>query len=115
MSSNIFGINFEDKPEEVTKILKDKYLILKEIKKNEITSNPELPINYIIEGDNYYSLNLLKFSHKNTFDLIYIDPPYNRPGQKFKYNNNFVDSEDPWYHSSWLSFMNHRLKIAKEL
>lgn len=74
-----------------------------------------MPNNYIIEGDNYYSLNLLKFSHKNSFDLIYIDPPYNRPGQKFKYNNNFVDSEDPWLHSSWLSFMNHRLKIAKEL
>ena len=23
----------------------------------------------------------------NKIDLIYIDPPYNRPGQKFKYNN----------------------------
>lgn len=115
MFSKIFGINFEDKPEEVTKILDKNYLIIKEIEKNQIISNPNLPNNYIIEGDNYYSLNLLKFSHKNSFDLIYIDPPYNRPGQKFKYNNNFVDSEDPWLHSSWLSFMNHRLKIAKEL
>ena len=115
MFSKIFGINFEDKPEEVTKILDKNYLIIKEIEKNQIISNPNLPNNYIIEGDNYYSLNLLKFSHKNSFDLIYIDPPYNRPGQKFKYNNNFVDSEDPWLHSSWLSLMNHRLKIAKEL
>ncbi len=115
MNSNIFGINFQDKPEEVTKILEENYLTIKEVKDNEIISDPSLPINYIIEGDNFYSLNLLKFTHKRSFDLIYIDPPYNRPGQKFKYNNNFIDSEDPWYHSSWLSFMNHRLKIAKEL
>ncbi len=115
MNSNIFGINFQDKPEEVTKILEENYLTIKEVKDNEIISDPSLPINYIIEGDNFYSLNLLKFTHKRSFDLIYIDPPYNRPGQKFKYNNKFIDSEDPWLHSSWLSFMNHRLKIAKEL
>ena len=115
MNSNIFGINFQDKPEEVTKILEENYLTIKEVEDNEIISDPSLPINYIIEGDNFYSLNLLKFTHKRSFDLIYIDPPYNRPGQKFKYNNEFIDSEDPWYHSSWLSFMNHRLKIAKEL
>lgn len=113
--NNIFGINFENKSEEVTEILNNNYLTIKEIEKNEIISNLDLPINYIIEGDNYYSLNLLKFTHKNSFDLIYIDPPYNRPGQKFKYNNNFIESEDPWLHSSWLSFMSHRLKIAKEL
>ena len=115
MNSNIFGINFEDKPEEATKILEDNYLTIKEVEDNKIISDPSLPINYIIEGDNFYSLNLLKFTHKRSFDLIYIDPPYNRPGQKFKYNNKFIDSEDPWLHSSWLSFMNHRLKIAKEL
>ncbi len=115
MNSNIFGINFEDKPEEATKILEDNYLTIKEVEDNKIISDPSLPINYIIEGDNFYSLNLLKFTHKRSFDLIYIDPPYNRPGQRFKYNNEFIDNEDPWYHSSWLSFMNHRLKIAKEL
>ena len=115
MNSNIFGINFQDKPEEATKILEENYLTIKEVEDNEIISDPSLPINYIIEGDNFYSLNLLKFTHKRSFDLIYIDPPYNRPGQKFKYNNKFIDSEDPWLHSSWLSFMNHRLKIAKEL
>ena len=115
MNSNIFGINFQDKPEEATKILEDNYLTIKEVEDNKIISDPSLPINYIIEGDNFYSLNLLKFTNKRSFDLIYIDPPYNRPGQKFKYNNEFIDSEDPWYHSSWLSFMNHRLKIAKEL
>ena len=115
MNSNIFGINFQDKREEATKILEDNYLTIKEVEDNEIISDPSLPINYIIEGDNFYSLNLLKFTHKRSFDLIYIDPPYNRPGQKFKYNNKFIDSEDPWLHSSWLSFMNHRLKIAKEL
>ena len=72
MNSNIIGINFEDRPEEATEILEDNYLTIKEVEDNEIISDPSLPTNYIIEGDNYYSLNLLKFTHKRNFDLIYI-------------------------------------------
>ena len=47
--------------------------------------------------------------------MIYIDPPYNTGNKDFVYNDSFVDSEDSFRHSKWLSFMNKRLKIAKGL
>src|SRR5699024_3317617 len=46
---------------------------------------------------------------------IYIDPPYNTGNTDFVYNDKFVDGEDSWRHSKWLSFMNKRLRLAREL
>lgn len=48
-------------------------------------------------------------------DVIYIDPPYNTGNNDFKYNDCFVDKEDSYRHSKWLSFMSKRLKLAKNL
>ena len=70
--------------------------------------------NCLIEGDNYDSLTFLKNSGVRV-DCIYIDPPYNTGNKDFVYNDKYIDSEDTWRHSSWLSFMNKRLKLAKEL
>ena len=47
--------------------------------------------------------------------MIYIDPPYNTGNKDFKYNDNFVDREDAYRHSKWLSFLHKRLLIAKRL
>jgi adenine-specific DNA-methyltransferase len=33
----------------------------------------------------------------------------------FKYNDNYVDKEDAFRHSKWISFMEHRMKLAKRL
>ena len=48
-------------------------------------------------------------------DVIYIDPPYNTGNKDFKYNDRFVDREDSYRHSKWLSFMHKRLRLAKRL
>ncbi|MDD4466970.1 MAG: site-specific DNA-methyltransferase [Candidatus Shapirobacteria bacterium] len=92
--------------------------ILKEVKTKEVNNDKGKPINLLIEGDNYHSLAVLNFTHQEAVDLIYIDPPYNRGvkgGNDFRYNDKFVDSEDPFRHSKWLSFMEKRLKLAKNL
>lgn len=92
--------------------------ILKEVKGKEINGDKTKPVNLLIEGDNYHSLAVLNFTHHELVDLIYIDPPYNRGvkgGNDFRYNDKFVDSEDPFRHSKWLSFMEKRLKLAKNL
>src|SRR3990170_4942620 len=92
--------------------------ILKEIKGKEINGDKGKPVNLLIEGDNYHSLAVLNFTHQEAIDMIYIDPPYNRGvkgGNDFRYNDKFVDSEDPFRHSKWLSFMEKRLKLAKNL
>jgi adenine-specific DNA-methyltransferase len=47
--------------------------------------------------------------------VIYIDPPYNTGNKDFIYNDSFVDKEDSYRHSKWLSFMKKRLRLAKDL
>jgi adenine-specific DNA-methyltransferase len=48
-------------------------------------------------------------------DCIYIDPPYNTGDKSWRYNNDYVDGNDRWRHSKWLSFMEKRLELAKRL
>lgn len=69
----------------------------------------------LIEADNYHALQLLEYLYADKVDCIYIDPPYNNRAKDWKYNNDYVDSNDVYRHSKWLSFMEKRLKLAKKL
>lgn len=110
-----FGLVWEDKSEDVVELCKQKLPILKEVKSKEITTDKNKPINVLIEGDNYHALSVLNYTHKGAVDVIYIDPPYNTGARDWTYNNNYVDAEDPYRHTKWLSFMSHRLRLAKNL
>ena len=79
---------------------------------NQQISNPN---HIIIEGDNLEALTVLSYTHAGKIDVIYIDPPYNTGNKDFVYNDSYVDSEDSYRHSKWLSFMSKRLRIAKKL
>lgn len=90
--------------------------VLKEVKSKEIADkDTSKPINILIEGDNYHALSVLNFTHRGKIDVIYIDPPYNTGNRDFKYNDNYVDREDAFRHSKWLSFMSKRLSLARNL
>ena len=93
--------------------------ILKEAKSKEINGDKDKPVNLLIEGDNYHSLAVLNFTYQEAIDLIYIDPPYNTGNDDFIYNDKiksgYVKRDDPFRHSKWLSFMERRLKLAKNL
>jgi 16S rRNA G966 N2-methylase RsmD len=116
-----YGLVWEDKPEEVEEQLRENLPVLKEVKDKAIInggvslSGAEVPNHILIEGDNLHALTALTFTHEGKIDVIYIDPPYNTGNKDFKYNDSFVDKEDSYRHSKWLSFMNKRLKIAKKL
>ncbi len=69
----------------------------------------------LIEADNYHALQLLEYLYAGKVDCIYIDPPYNTGAKDWKYNNDYVDGADAYRHSKWLSMMQKRLKIAKNL
>ena len=69
----------------------------------------------LIESDNYHALQLLEYLYAGKVDCIYIDPPYNTGAKDWKYNNHYVDGNDEYRHSKWLSFMQKRLAIAKRL
>lgn len=69
----------------------------------------------LIEADNYHALQLLEYLYAGKVDCIYIDPPYNTGAKDWKYNNDYVDGTDAYRHSKWLSMMQKRLKLAKNL
>jgi adenine-specific DNA-methyltransferase len=106
----------EREPETVVTMCEDNLPILSEVKSKEVLST-ENDINHIlIEGDNYHSLSVLNYTHRGKIDLIYIDPPYNtgKPDE-FLYNDRYVDENDTYRHSKWLTFMEKRLNLASEL
>ncbi len=110
-----YGIVWEDKPEDVAEECKKKLPVLKEIKEKEIKDDKNKSFNMIIEDDNYQTLSILNYTHSGKIDVIYIDPPYNTGARDWKYNNDFVDINDTYRHSKWLSMMEKRLRLAKNL
>jgi adenine-specific DNA-methyltransferase len=69
----------------------------------------------LIEGDNLPALVALLPTYRGKVNVIYIDPPYNTGNNDFVYNDRYVDSEDGFRHSKWLSFMKPRLQLAHEM
>ena len=110
-----YGMVWEDKPEKVAELCKEKLPILIEDESKEIVTDKNKSENILIEGDNYHALSVLNYTHKRKIDIIYIDPPFNTGAKNWKYNNNCVDINDDFRHSKWLSFMSKRLKLAKNL
>jgi adenine-specific DNA-methyltransferase len=111
-----YGLVWEDKPEEVEEQLRENLPVLKEVKEKAIINGEKHPNHILIEGDNLHALTALTFTHEGKIDVIYIDPPYNTGSKEdFVYNDHYVDKEDAFRHSKWLSFMHRRLKLAKVL
>lgn len=75
-----------------------------------------------VEGDNLDVLKVLARSCAGSFDLVYIDPPYNR-GHDRLYADDWSetrraygeDAPDGRRHAQWLSFMAPRLALARAL
>lgn len=110
-----FGLVWEDKPEQVAIDCETNLPVLEEVQDKAISKAPDQPTNLIIEGDNYHSLSALNYTHAGKIDAIYADPPYNTGAKNWIYNNDYVDSNDSFRHSKWLSFMAKRLELAKSL
>ena len=108
-----YGLVFEEHREEIDEVLDTHTPVLTEEKELFIDNGGQM--NFLIEGDNLASLKLLQKTHKNSMDLIYIDPPYNTGNKDFIYDDCYVDSEDGFRHSKWISFMSKRLEIARTL
>lgn len=115
-SQKKYGLVWEDKPEDAEQRMVNEQPVLVEVPERAILSDDaEAPNHILIEGDNLEALTTLSYTHAGKIDVIYIDPPYNTGNKDFIYNDSFIDKEDGYRHSKWLSFMNKRLKIAKNL
>lgn len=122
---NRFGLHWIDVPEAFEAGGENAIPILEEVPELSITKDDGKPTHILIEGDNYHALTCLNYTHQGKVDVIYIDPPYNTGSDGFTYKDKrFLDkypdgakvpSNHPLRHSSWLSFMAKRLKLAKSL
>ena len=110
-----YGLVWVNKKEDVKEKFKLYSPLLSLNPKKCFFENDKSENNIFIEGDNLDSLSILNYSHKGKIDVIYIDPPYNTGATNWKYNNSYVDSEDPYRHSKWISFMYFRLRLARTL
>ncbi len=116
-----YGLVWEDKPEAFDEQSQQAYPVLskKADKKypdiNKPSSKGNQQPHILIEGDNYHTLSVLNVTHQKKIDVIYIDPPYNTGARDWKYNNDYVGKDDEYRHSKWLSFMEKRLKLAKNI
>ena len=108
-----YGLVFEEHREEIDEVLSTHTPVLTEDGSLFIDNGGQM--NFLIEGDNLASLQLLEKTHKGKIDLIYIDPPYNTGNRDFIYDDAFVDKTDLFSHSKWLSFIERRLRLTKKL
>ena len=115
-SQKKYGLVWEDKPEDVEQRMVNEQPVLVEVPERAILSDDaEAPNHILIEGDNLEALTALSYTHTGKIDVIYIDPPYNTGNKDFSYNDTFIDRENGYRHSMWLSFMDKRLEISKNL
>ena len=108
-----YGLVFEEHKEAIDEKLENNLPVLTEEKELFVGNGGEM--NFLLEGDNLASLQLLEKTHKGKIDVIYIDPPYNTGNKDFIYDDDFVDSADSFRHSKWCSFITKRLEIVKNL
>jgi len=108
-----YGLVFEEHREEIDEVLSTHSPVLTEDGSLFIDNGGQM--NFLIEGDNLASLQLLEKTHKGKIDLIYIDPPYNTGNRDFVYGDAFIDHTDTFRHSKWCSFISGRLMAAKRL
>lgn len=85
------------------------------VSRGKVECGGDKPFSLAINGENYHALATLLYPFEGKVDTIYIDPPYNTGAKDWKYNNDYVDGNDSYRHSKWLSFMEKRLLLAKRL
>lgn len=114
-----YGLVWENHSEEVESDLIDNIPVFVESSDKQILSNgctqESAPDHIIIEGDNLQALSALCYTHEGKVDVIYIDPPYNTGNKDFIYNDCYVNSDDGYRHSKWISFIQKRLLLAHRL
>ena len=115
LNAKKYGLVWEEHEEAVDVMIKDNIPVFTECTDKEICPLNNGIYNFLLEGDNLHSLKLLEKTHKGRIDVIYIDPPYNTGKNDFIYDDVFIDNDDTFKHSKWISFMYERLKIAYNL
>ncbi len=115
LNAKKYGLVWEQHEEAVDIRMRTHIPVFTEDPNREITAIPDGTYNFLLEGDNLHCLRLLEKTHKGRIDVIYIDPPYNTGGNDFVYDDSYIDGNDAYRHSKWISFMYARLSVLQRL
>ena len=115
LTSKKYGLVWEEHEEKVDEQIKTHIPVFSEVQEKTIKNSTSDVCNFLLEGDNLHSLKLLEKTSRGRVDVIYIDPPYNTGNNDFVYQDAYVDANDSYRHSKWLSFMKARLEVARRL
>ena len=116
LTAKKYGLVWEEHEELVDERIKTEIPVFIEKSEKEILADEDSQyFNFLLQGDNLHSLKLLEKTHKGKIGVIYIDPPYNTGNKDFIYGDSFVDKNDGYIHSKWISFIYKRLQCAKNL
>ncbi|SYW16682.1 Type iii restriction-modification system methylation subunit [Oenococcus oeni] len=111
-----YGLVWEQHDEKAIHKMRDQIPIFIEDSQKKIKGRAQdSKYNFLLVGENFYSLHLLRKTHTGKINVIYIDPPYNTGHKDFMYNDQFINQNNEYIHSKWISFMDVRLRQAKEL
>ena len=122
-----YGLVFEEHREEIDEVLDTHTPVLTEDADLFIDNGGQM--NFLIEGDNLASLQLLEKTHKGKIDLIYIDPPFDSKADYKKKidlrgigttqsdSTSFEEKQygDIWTNDEYLQFMYERLLLMLSL
>lgn len=114
-SNKDFGLVWEKTQDEQVKEIQHSLPLLMEQPLRAVITDSNAVNHILINGDNFQALTALYATHNGAVDVIYIDPPYNTGNKDFIYNDSYVNSDDEYKHSKWLSFMEPRLLLARDL
>lgn len=103
-----YGLHWDKSIEQESVIRKCKTNIpvLKRVDDKCMISDIQSDTHIFTEGDNFHALTTLNMmcGNEGFVDAIYINPPYNRGEEDFRYNDKFVDKEDGYKHSKDYSY-----------
>ena len=103
--------NLEKDPNYAPKSLIDTSLLNPKLKEKIIAQAINLDDELggiLINADNFQGLSLIKRYFQESVSTIFIDPPYNTGKSDFPYKDNYQ-------HSSWMSMMQDRCSLAKDM
>ena len=112
------GLTYNRIPEDTgdsMRLANDDIPVLRRVPELSMDKGNDETDHVLIEGDNLPGLMALLPSLRGRVNVIYIDPPYNTGATDWVYNNKFIAEDDPFRHSKWLSLMEPRLRLARDL
>jgi adenine-specific DNA-methyltransferase len=115
MAKREFGLVFDCRTENCIEQMKTSHVYFVDDPKRGWHHVNDAPTHIMIEGENYKGVRVLGYTHTGKIKLIMIDVPYGTGNKDLAYDDEWVDAEDPFSKTKWLSHIQNRVVPARDL